>query len=375
MLTTSRLITTAAVFGALTFTVAACGDDDSSGESSTSAGSTAAQSGGSLSGTISGAGASSQAAAQEAWIAGFQTQNPDVTISYDPVGSGGGREQFVAGGIAFGGTDTALEGEELAGAQERCGGKDNLVEVPVYVSPIAVVYNLPGVEGLQLSPETLAKIFKQEITTWDDPAIAADNPGAELPDSEITVVNRSDESGTTENFQQYLQAVAPDVWDFEVDGNWPVEGGEAAQGTSGVIDAVTNGEGTIGYADESQAGDLGVAKIKIGDEYVAPSAESAAAILGESKRDTGSGTYVFTYDLKRDTQDPGVYPIVLVSYGMACTQYDSAEEADLVKGYLGYVVSDEGQQTAAEAAGSAPLSSDQRSLIQPAIDAIGGGAA
>jgi phosphate transport system substrate-binding protein len=309
----------------------------------------------------------------EAWIAGFQSANPDVTISYDPVGSGGGREQFVAGGTAFGGSDAALEEDELTGAQERCGGPDNLVEYPGYISPIAIVYNLEGVEELQLSPDALAGIFAQQITTWTDPAIAETNPDADLPDERITPVNRSDESGTTENFAEYLAAVVPDVWDFEVDGNWPVKGGEAASGTSGVVDAVGAGNGTIGYADASQAGDLGVAGIGVGDEFAQPTAEAASAVVAASEQTEGGGQYSFTYDLARDTTESGTYPIVLVSYEMACTQYDSQEEADLVKGFENYILSEEGQQAAADNAGSAPLSQELRDEFQPAVDAIGGG--
>jgi len=337
----------------------ACGDDDDGGDGS------------GLSGTIAGAGASSQAAAMEAWIAGFQTANPDTTVSYDPVGSGGGREQFVAGATAFGGTDAALADDELTGAQERCGGVDNLIEIPGYVSPIAVIYNVDGVDELNLSATTLARIMKGEITNWNDPAIAADNPDAALPDQRIVTVNRSDESGTTENFVEYLAAAAPDVWDFEISGDWPVSGGEAAQGTSGVVAAVRNGSGTIGYADASQAGDLGVALIGVGDEFVGPTPEAAAAVLEASERDEDSGQYVFTYDLDRDTEESGVYPIVLVSYDMACTQYDDANTAALVQGLLDYVISPDGQAVAAEAAGAAPLSDSLREQIQPAIDSIG----
>ena len=341
---------------------AGCGDDSSSSDTS---------GGGGLSGEIAGAGASSQAAAQEVWRAGFQEQNSGATVSYDPVGSGGGREQFVAGGIAFAGTDAAFADEELAAAAERCGGTDSRVEIPVYVSPIAVAYNLPSVENLQLSPDTLAKIMKGDITTWNDAAIAADNPGVDLPSTKITVVSRSDESGTTENFQQYLAAVAPSIWTYDPDGNWPVKGGESAQGTSGVVAAIGAGEGTIGYADESQVGDLGVASVKVGADYVGPSAEAAAKILDESTRTTGTGQYVFTYDLKRDTTSEGTYPIVLTSYAAACTTYSDANTAALVKGYFNYIISPEGQQAASEQAGSAPLSDSQRELIQPAVDAIG----
>jgi phosphate transport system substrate-binding protein len=358
------------VFAAiLALGVAACGssDSDSSGSSS---------SGGEVSGEVAGAGASSQEAAQEAWIAEFENANGGATISYDPVGSGGGREQFIAGGVGFAGSDAAISEDEgeLKKAITRCEPGE-LIEIPAYVSPIAVVYNLPEVEGLQLSPETLAKIFNQEIESWNDQAIAADNPGVELPDTRITPVNRSDESGTTENFTEYLSEVVPSVWTHEVSGDWPVKGGEAAQGTSGVVEAVAAGEGAIGYADASQAGELGIAKIEVGSEFVEPTAEAAAKILDESPEDKADapGQYMFPFALDRKTESVGTYPIVLVSYLLACTEYGSADEAALVKAYLEYVISTEGQEAAAANAGSAPLSEALTTKITPAIEAIKAG--
>lgn len=350
--------------GALAFGVAACGDsEDTAGGGGDSS---------SLSGTVAGAGASTQAAAQEAWAAGFQTANPDTTVTYDPIGSGGGREQFVAGGkILFAGSDAALEGDELKGAQKRCGGPDNLIEAPIYISPIAIVYNLDGVEDLQLSPETLAAIFKGDIKKWSDPKIAKDNPDAKLPDTNIATVHRSDESGTTENFADYLSAVAPDTWKFEVSGDWPIKSGESAQGTSGVVGAVKSGSGTIGYADASQAGDLGVAKIGVGDEFVEPSAEAAAKIVDASPESNDEGKYVFTFDLARDTKESGTYPIVLSSYEIACTTYDDASSGEIVKAYLDYISGADGQKVAADAAGSAPISDALHKQLQTAIDAIG----
>ena len=371
-----------ALAGTLALGATACGSsDDDTADATGTAGSTSAAAagagapaGGDLSGSIAGAGASSQAAAQEAWTAGFQQANEGATISYDPVGSGGGREQFVSGGVAFAGSDAALADEELTAAQDRCGGVDNVVEVPVYVSPIAVIYNLPGVETLQLSPATVAQIFAQKITKWNDPAIAADNPGVDLPDTAITPVNRSDESGTTENFTDWLSQAASADWTYEVSGDWPVKGGEAAEGTSGVVDAVKNGEGTIGYADASQAGELGKASIKIGGAAVEPSAEAAAEVFSESTREAGSGANVFAYTINRKPTAAGVYPVVLVSYEIACTQYDDANKAALVKGYLSYMVSPEGQQAAQSNAGSAPLSQEVTDLITPAVESIGAGA-
>jgi phosphate transport system substrate-binding protein len=323
-----------------------------------------------VSGTISGAGASSQQAAMEAWIAGFNATNPDATINYDPSGSGAGRDQFTGGGVAFAGSDAALDEEELPLAQQRCGGPDGVIELPVYISPIAVIYKLDGVQNLNLAPATVAGIFNRQITTWNDPAIAADNPGVTLPATPITPVNRSDESGTTENFTEYLVAAAGPAWPYEADGAWPVQGGEAAQGTSGVVGAVSGGQGTIGYADASQAKGLGVANIKVGNEYVAPTAEAAAAVVAASPRVEGRGANNFAIELARDTTAAGTYPIVLVSYDIACASYPDQQTADLVKGFLGYVISEEGQQAAAQAAGSAPITDEQRSQYESAVESI-----
>jgi phosphate transport system substrate-binding protein len=349
--------------------LAGCGAANESapaGSAAPSAGGTA------LSGTISGAGASSQQAAMQAWIAGFTGANPDATVNYDPAGSGAGRTQFVSGGVDFAGSDAYLKADELTKAQERC--KSDVVEVPAYISPIAVIYNLPGVTDLQLAPATIAGIFDGKITNWNAPEIAADNPGKTLPDQAITPVHRSDESGTTQNFTDYLNKAAPDVWTAKAAGTWPVQGGEAAQGTSGVIGAVQGGNGTIGYADESQAGSLGKVLVKVGDQFVGPTPEAAANVLAESKRVEGRGASSFAFDLARDTTAAGTYPIVLVSYQIACSKYADAAQADLVKGFLTYTTSADGQQAAAQAAGSAPLSDELRSQITPAVSGITAGA-
>ncbi|OLL75335.1 Phosphate ABC transporter, periplasmic phosphate-binding protein PstS [Pseudonocardia sp. Ae168_Ps1] len=320
-----------------------------------------------VTGSISGAGASSQQAAMQAWNAGFAEANPGATVNYQPVGSGGGRTQFVEGGVQFAGSDAYLKDDQLNQARQRCGG--SVIEIPNYVSPIAVVYKLDGVPELNLAPATIAGIFKGEITTWNDPKIAADNPGAQLPATPVTPVHRSDESGTTENFTDFLNKAAADVWTDEGDGNWPVQGGEAAQGTSGVVGAVGAGNGTIGYADASQAGELGKANVKLGEQNVAPTAEAAAKILEESQRVEGQGDTSFAYELNR-TATGGAYPVVLVSYLLACPQYPDQAQADVTKSFLNYVVSPEGQQTAAQNAGSAPISDALRGQITPVIDQI-----
>lgn len=347
----------------LTLALTGCG---ASNESDSGSGSGSA--GGSLSGTLNGGGSSAQEAAQGAWRAGFQGQNSGVTVNYDPVGSGTGRENFISKAYMFAGSDAALSDDELASAKQRCGGED-AIEVPAYVSPIAVVYNLQGVDKLQLSGPVLADIFAGKVTKWNDPEIAQDNPGVDLPSTTITPVHRSDDSGTTENFTDYLAQAGGGNWKFEKDGVWPIKGGESGEGTSGLVAAVKAGDGTIGYADDSQAGDLGVAAIKVGSEYNQPSAEGAAKVLAVSPRVKGRADVDMAIDVDRTSTESGSYPISLTSYLIACQHYD-AKDADLVKGYLSYVVSTEGQQAAAEAAGSAPLESSLQQQAAAIVDKI-----
>ncbi|HEY2055390.1 MAG TPA: phosphate ABC transporter substrate-binding protein PstS [Solirubrobacterales bacterium] len=380
-MSSSRWLAVFAAACALVLGLAACGGGESSSSSSSSSSgeSSESESGGGApaseaSGEIAGAGSTAQQASQEAWIAEFENANGGATISYDGVGSGGGREQFIAGGVAFAGSDTPLsESEgELGKAIKRCEPGE-LVEVPVYISPIAIVYNLPGVEELKLEPETLAKIFNQEIENWNDPEIAKENPGVELPETRIVPVNRSDESGTTENFTDYLSKVAPKVWTHEVSGEWPVKGGEAASGTSGVVEAVASGEGAIGYADASQAGELGKAMIKVGSTWAEPSAEAAAKVLDLSKEDPeleNGQKNVIAFEIDRKTEASGVYPIILVSSMIGCTKYKSASEAALVKAYFEYASSPAGQELAAEQAGSAPLSAELAKKVEAALASI-----
>jgi phosphate transport system substrate-binding protein len=321
-----------------------------------------------VTGTISGAGASTQQAATQAWVAGFQETSPDATINYDPSGSGAGRTQFEGGGVDFAGSDSYITGDEIAKAKSRCAG--DYVQVPVYVSPIAVIYNLTGVTNLQLNPSLIGKIFDGKITKWNDPAIAAVNSGVTLPDAAIAPVHRSDKSGTTANFTDYLSQAAGADWSYKSSDTWPKQGGEAAQGTSGVVGAVKAGQGTIGYADFSQAKDLGVAKIAVGSSYVAPSADGAAAVAAAATRVDAGGQYDFGYKINRTTTDATHYPVTLISYFIACAKYTDASKGTLVKAYLSYVVSSDGQAAAAKSAGSAPLSDTLRSTIMPAVSAI-----
>lgn len=325
-----------------------------------------------LTGTLVGAGASSQQSAQEAWVAGFQTANENVTVEYDPIGSGGGRDTFIGGGSQFAGSDRAFKDEEIAEDNfASCVPGTGILEIPAYISPIAIIFNLDGVDSLNLDADTIAGIFNGSITNWNDAAIVSQNDGVELPDLGITAVHRADDSGTTANFTDYLSAAAPSVWTVGPIETWPTEfGGEGAPQTSGLVDAVTNGTGTIGYADASRAGDLGTVAVKVGDEYVPYSPEAAAAIVDASPFAEGRGETDLAVNLDRASKESGVYPVVLISYLIACNEYASSDSVDLVKGYLSYIISDEGQSTAAAAAGSAPISSTLFEKAQAAVDAI-----
>lgn len=186
-------------------------------------------------------------------------------------------------------------------------------------------------------------------------------------------MHRGDKSGTTKNFTAYLAEAAAGTWTAGAVEEWPTAGGEAANGTSGVVAAVTAGQGTIGYADESQAGRLGVAEIGVGSGFVAPSAQAAAAVVANSPTVAGRGTYDLAIDVNRTPTAAGEYPIVLVSYHIGCTTYSDPATAALVRAFEEYVISPEGQQAAAEAAGSAPLTDALRARSRTAVDAIGSG--
>jgi len=324
-----------------------------------------------LAGTLNGSGASSMAAGMEAWVAAFQTANPDVTVNYDPTGSGTGRAQFQEGATLFTGSDSYWKDEELAGTFPNCAPDTLPWEFPIWISPIAVIFNLDGITSLNMDGATIAGIFAGEITKWNDPAIVATNPGVALPDLAITAVHRSDESGTSKNFTDYLSKVAGDVWTVGAIEAWPAEyGGEGAQGTSGVVSAVTGGNGTIGYADASRAGDLGTVSVKVGEEFVGYSPEAAAAVVDASPLVEGRESFDLAYKVDRNTTASGAYPIVLVSYLMGCTDYADDSVVDLVKAWATYLVSEEGQATAAASAGNAPISASLREAAQAIIDSI-----
>lgn len=352
--------------------VAACGDNTASNTDSSA--STDTKTTEAVSGNFSGAGASSQQTAVEAWIAGFQGTNPDAKVAYNPSGSGAGVSTFLTGATAWAGSDAALSNDEVEQSKSVCAS-GNAFDIPVYVSPIAVAFNLNGISGkgktLNMDADTIAKIFDGKITKWNDPAIADQNKDLKLPDTAITVVHRSDKSGTTQNFVSYFKDVTPDNWTYDLSENWPNEVGQGAKGTSGVISTVKQADGTIGYADFSQVGDLGTVAVKVGDKYNEISAEAGSKVIGDSKQDdTVKGDNRIVIKINHATEAEGAYPIVLVSYDIVCPAYKDTKQAEFAKAWLTYVTSDEGQKAAQDAAGTAPLPSSLKSEITKSIEAI-----
>ncbi len=357
---------------ALTLLLAACtpsNEDTKTPSSAAPAMTSEAPAAPSLSGDLAGAGASSQESAMEAWKAGIQATNPDLNISYDPVGSGGGRTQFLDGGVAWAGSDSVLSDEEYVTAVTRCGA-DGAINLPVYISPIAVIFNIDGIDSISLDAATIAGIFDGKITKWNDAAIAGQNAGVALPDLAITIVHRGDESGTTKNFTDYLNKASNGAWPYDASGDWANALGESGQGTSGLVQIVTDTQGAIGYADFSKAGALGKVSIKVGEAFVAPSAEGAATALATAAPAGKNGDNDLAFKIDRTSTEAGAYPLLLLSYAIVCQKYDDAAVAANVTGFLSYVASAEGQAAAAAAAGSAPLPADLSAKVEAILATI-----
>ena len=352
-----------------TLALAACGSDNNETSTSPTSGTSGGAAGGPTcaSGSLTAQGSSAQKNAMDEWIKGYQTACKDAKIDYQPTGSGAGITAFSGGTADFAGSDSALkDGEETTKATARCGGAPAL-NLPMVTGPIAIAYNLDGVKDLQLKPATLAKIFGGSITKWDDAAIKADNPSATLPAAPILAVHRSDSSGTTDNFTGYLDKAAAGTWTFAKDKVWKAPGGQAEKGSDGVAGAIKKSAGAIGYVEWSfvKANSLSSAKIYNGaGEYTALTGEAAGKTIAGAKV-TGTGD-----DLKLTidygTKEAGAYPIVLVTYEIVCSKGTAADKLALVKGFLGYTASTDGQKLL-DKLGYAPLPESVRTKVDASI--------
>ncbi|GLW49841.1 phosphate-binding protein PstS [Streptomyces sp. NBRC 14336] len=336
-----------AVSGALALT--ACGSDDTGGSGNGDA-AASAQAGNikcdGATGQMLADGSSAQKNAIDAWVKQFAAACKGVQINYKGGGSGAGVTAFTQGTVAFAGSDSALKPEEVTASKEVCEGGQG-IDLPMVGGPIAVAYNVEGVDNLVLDAPTLAKIFSDKIKNWNDPAIKKLNPDAELPDLKIQAFHRSDESGTTDNFTKYLIATTPDNWKYEGGKAWTAPGGQSASGSSGVAQQVKQTPGAISYMELSYAKDSSVVAIDTGaGEPVKASVEGATTAIADAKI-VGTGKDL-ALEVNYATKAEGAYPITLVTYEIVCDKGNKSDTLPTVKSFLTYMASEDGQKILAE---------------------------
>ncbi|MCX5532270.1 phosphate ABC transporter substrate-binding protein PstS [Streptomyces sp. NBC_00006] len=357
-----------AVSGALALT--ACGSDDTSGGSG---GTSPAAKAGNIKcddakGQLLGIGSSAQANAIDAWRQAYAQACSDVQLNYKPDGSGAGVTAFNQGQVAFAGSDSALKPEEVTASKKVCKGGQG-IDLPMVGGPIAVAFNVQGVDNLTLDAKTLAQIFDSKINKWNDPAIKKLNPDAKLPSTKIQAFHRSDESGTTDNFTKYLKAAAPSDWKYEGGKAWQAKGGQSAQGSSGLAQQVKQTDGAITYVELSYAKD-GVNTVDIdtgaGDPVKATTENATKAIADAKVVGTGKD---LALELNYATKAAGAYPITLVTYEIVCDKGNKAESLAATKSFLGYTASDEGQAALADL-GYAPIPTEINKKVRETVAGI-----
>ncbi|WP_163805041.1 phosphate ABC transporter substrate-binding protein PstS [Mycolicibacterium anyangense] len=353
-------------------TLTACGSDNNSKSSSSSAGASgssasSADCGGKNALTAEGSTAQQNAIAVFNQVWGQKCAGKN--LSYNPTGSGAGVTQFIAGQVDFAGSDSALSKDQPDAAAKRCGGNPAW-NLPLVFGPVALAYNVPGADKLTLTSDTIAKIFSGGITNWNDPAIAAENSGVSLPDQKITPIYRSDSSGTTDNFQKYLTAAAPQSWTKGAGKEFQGGAGEGAQKSAGVVQAIQATPGAIGYVEKgfaSQA-NLATASIDNGGGAVALSDDSAKKAIDAAKFKAEGNDLVLDLNSIYATKEPGAYPLMLATYEIVCSKGYDADTAAAVKSFLTVAAND--GQSGLPAAGYVPLPDAFKQRLLTAVNAI-----
>ncbi|MFF4794203.1 MULTISPECIES: phosphate ABC transporter substrate-binding protein PstS [unclassified Streptomyces] len=360
-----------AVSGALALT--ACGSDDTGAknnagnDSSTAAATNSSIKCDDAKGQLLADGSSAQKNAIDAWVKQF-SQACGVQINYKGGGSGAGVTAFTQGQVAFAGSDSALKPEEVTASQKVCTGGGQGIDLPMVGGPIALGYNVPGVDNLVLDAPTLAKIFDSKIKNWDDAAIKKLNPGAKLPNLKIQAFHRSDESGTTDNFTKYLKAATPENWKYEGGKAWQAKGGQAAPQSSGVAQQVKQTDGAIGYFELSYAKDMPTVDINTGAAApVKATVENATKAIADAKV-VGTGSDL-ALKLNYNTKAEGAYPMVLVTYEIVCDKGNKADTLPATKAFLRYIASEEGQNILTEN-DYAPIPDAIISKVRTTIDGL-----
>ncbi|WJV48949.1 phosphate ABC transporter substrate-binding protein PstS [Streptomyces flavofungini] len=317
-------------------------DDGGSGASAAS--SAVARADCARSGKVPGSGSTAQQNAMKYWIGQYERACPPVRIAYNPLGSGAGVAQFMRGATAFGGSDTPVKPENAKPAQGVCPG-GRAINLPMLSGPIALGYNVPGVEDLVLDARTLARIFDSKITTWDHPAIRRLNPKSVLPSMPIRAVHRSDDSGTTQNFQAYLAGAAPEVWSHPAEKAWQGRGGDSASGSDLAARTVNSTTGSIGYFELSFTTRFHMKSARIdtgGSEPVPATTKTASAGIAAAEVVGAGKDMTLKFDYR--TSAAGTYPIVLVAYEIVCDKGNAPDTLPALKSFLTYTASRAGQR-------------------------------
>jgi phosphate transport system substrate-binding protein len=286
--------------------------------------------------TLKASGSTAQVNAMTRFVKEFDQACSGQTLNYTPNGSGAGINEFTSNQTDFGGSDSPLIPAEYAAAQRRCGSP--AWNLPVVFGPIAITYNVRGLTSLNLDGPTAAKIFNGTITSWNDPAIQALNSGTALPAQPIHVMFRNDESGTSDNFQKYLDTASNGAWGKGAGKKFNGGVGEGALGNDGTAAAVKRTEGAITYNEWSFAiaQHLDMARIitSAGPDPVAISADSVAKTIGSAWIVNKDNDLVLdTISYYRPNQG-GAYPIVLATYEIVCSKYPDPQVGAAVKAFL-----------------------------------------
>ncbi|MEU1278742.1 phosphate ABC transporter substrate-binding protein PstS [Streptomyces sp. NPDC005805] len=356
-----------AVSGALVLT--ACGSDNNAGGTGGTGEKTSAASNikcDDAKGKLMAAGSSAQKNAMDLWVKNYMAACTGVEVNYKSSSSGEGIVNFNQGRVAFAGSDSALKPDEVEESKKICKSGQG-INLPMVGGPIALGYNLSGVDKLNLDAATVAKIFNGKIKNWNDPAIAKLNEGTELPDKAIQAFHRSEDSGTTQNLGKYLGATAKADWPYEAEKKWPAPGGQAASGSSGVAAQVKQVDGAIGYFELSYATSQSIPTVNVATGASAPveatSENASKAIAAAKVKGTGKD---LALELDYATKAEGAYPLVLVTYEVVCDSGNNPETLSTLKSFLTYASGDEGQKLLSEH-GYAPIPAEINSKVRETV--------
>jgi phosphate transport system substrate-binding protein len=354
-----------------TLALSGCGSDtNNSSHGSASSGGASASSDCGGAETLKASGSTAQQNAMARFVKAFIAECANQTVNYTANGSGAGIREFIGGQTDFAGSDVPLSADEATQAQQRC--ESPAWNLPVVFGPIAITYNVAGVDNLILDGPTAAKIFNGAITSWDDPAVQALNPDAALPAAPIHVVFRSDESGTTDNFQQYLDGASDGAWGKGAGKSFNGGVGEGAKGNDGTAGAISTTDGAITYNEWSfaQAKNLHTAQIvtSAGPDPVAISTESVGkTIAGATIKGQGNDLVLDTASFYKPSQ-AGSYPIVLATYEVVCSKYPDAQVGTAVRLFLKSTIS--AGQFGLDENGYVPIPDAFKPRLSTAVDAI-----